>query len=95
MHFPGLLAELKRRNVYRVAVAYLVVGWLLVQVATQVFPFFEIPSWVVRLVILSLLFGLPVALAFAWIFRAHAGRVKTDGRSGASRIDHAQHRTNA
>ncbi len=68
MKTQGFIAELKRRNVYRVAVAYLVVGWLLVQVATQVFPFFEIPGWVVRLVILSLLFGLPVALAFAWIF---------------------------
>src|ERR1044071_5377630 len=41
--------ELKRRNVYKVAVAYAVVGWLLVQVATQVFPFLEIPTWVVRL----------------------------------------------
>ena len=42
-------AELKRRNVYKVAVAYAVIGWLLVQVATQVFPFFEIPNWAVRL----------------------------------------------
>ena len=47
---PSFFAELKRRNVYKVAVAYAVVGWLLVQVATQVFPFFEIPNWVVRLV---------------------------------------------
>jgi len=45
------LAELKRRHVYRVAIAYAVVAWLLIQVATQVFPFFEIPNWVVRLVV--------------------------------------------
>ena len=44
----NFFAELKRRNVYKVAVAYAVVDWLLVQVATQVFPFFEIPNWAVR-----------------------------------------------
>src|SRR6266480_2681490 len=47
----NFFAELKRRNVYKVAVAYAVIAWLLVQVATQVFPFLEIPNWVVRLVI--------------------------------------------
>jgi len=46
------LAELQRRNVYKVAVAYAVVSWLLIQIATQIFPFFEIPSWAVRLVVL-------------------------------------------
>ena len=60
--------ELKRRNVYKVAIAYAVVGWLLVQVATQVFPFFEIPNWVVRLVVLLILLGLPIALVIAWAF---------------------------
>jgi hypothetical protein len=50
---PSFFAELKRRNVYKVAVAYAIVGWLLVQVATQVFPFFEIPNWAVRLVVLA------------------------------------------
>ena len=54
MKIENLLAELKRRNVYKVAVAYAVVGWLLVQVATQVFPFFEIPNWAVRLVVLAI-----------------------------------------
>ena len=47
----NFFAELKRRNVYKVAVAYAIVGWLLVQIATQVFPFLEIPTWIVRLVI--------------------------------------------
>jgi TolB-like protein/Tfp pilus assembly protein PilF len=66
---PGnFFAELKRRNVYKVAVAYAVVGWLLVQVATQVFPFLEIPNWVVRLVIALVAIGFPIALVVAWAF---------------------------
>ena len=60
--------ELKRRNVYKVAVAYAVVGWLLIQVATQVFPFLEIPNWMIRLVILLTAFGFPVALILAWAY---------------------------
>ncbi|PYL74571.1 MAG: hypothetical protein DMF26_10525, partial [Verrucomicrobia bacterium] len=52
MNLSSFFAELKRRNVYKVAVAYAIVGWLLVQVATQVFPFFEIPNWAVRLIVL-------------------------------------------
>jgi TolB-like protein len=61
-------AELKRRNVYKVAVAYAVVGWLLIQVATQVFPFFQIPDWGVRLVVLAIVIGFPIALVIAWAF---------------------------
>src|SRR5207249_8959502 len=53
----NFFAELKRRNVYKVAVAYAVVSWLLVQIATQVFPFFGIPNWAVRLVVLLLILG--------------------------------------
>src|SRR5713101_7463478 len=60
--------ELKRRNVYKVAVAYGVVGWLLIQIATQVFPFLEIPNWAIRLVILLTALGFPVALVIAWAF---------------------------
>lgn len=60
--------ELKRRNVYKVAVAYAVVAWLLIQVATQTFPFLEIPAWAVRLVIMVLLLGFPVAIVIAWAF---------------------------
>ena len=62
------LAELKRRNVYKVAIAYGVVAWLLMQVASQIFPFFEIPNWTVRLVVLLLIIGFPVALILAWAF---------------------------
>src|SRR6267378_6203137 len=68
MNPHNFFAELKRRNVYKVAVAYVVVGWLLIQVATQVFPFFEIPSWGVRLVVLLIVIGFPVALILAWAF---------------------------
>jgi len=64
----NFFAEVKRRNVYKVAVAYAVVAWLLVQVATQTFPFFEIPNWMVRAVIVLLLLGFPVALVLAWAF---------------------------
>src|SRR4026209_1562838 len=65
---PSFFAELKRRNVYKVAAAYAVIGWLLVQVATQVFPFFEIPNWAVRLVVLAIVIGFPIALVIAWAF---------------------------
>src|SRR5947199_10623321 len=64
----NVFSELKRRNVYKVAVAYAVVGWLLVQVATQVFPFFEIPNWAVRLIVLGIVIGFPIALVIAWAF---------------------------
>jgi TolB-like protein len=64
----NFFTELKRRNVYKVAIAYAVVAWLLIQVATQVFPFFEIPNWAVRLVVLLLIIGFPIALIIAWAF---------------------------
>ena len=68
MNPHNFFAELKRRNVYKVAVAYAVVGWLLIQIATQVFPFLEIPNWVVRLVIALVAIGFPIALIIAWAF---------------------------
>jgi TolB-like protein/cytochrome c-type biogenesis protein CcmH/NrfG len=68
MNPRNFFSELKRRNVYRVAVAYAVAAWLLIQVATQVFPFFDIPNWAVRLVVLLLILGFPVALVLAWAF---------------------------
>jgi hypothetical protein len=51
MKIDNFFAELKRRNVYKVAIAYTVVAWLLMQIATQVFPFPEIPNWAVRLLV--------------------------------------------
>jgi len=74
----GLFAELKRRNVYKVAVAYAVVSWLLIQIATQVFPFFEIPNWAVRLVVVLLIIGFPAALIFSWAFEITSEGIKLE-----------------
>src|SRR5207247_4599280 len=76
MNFANFFAELKRRNVYKVAVAYAVVGWLIAQIATQIFPFLEIPNWVVRVVIVLIAIGFPVALVIAWAFEATPEGIK-------------------
>ena len=68
MNLRIFFAEVKRRNVYKVAIAYGAVAWLLTEVATQVFPFFEIPNWVVRLVVLVIIAGFPIAVVIAWAF---------------------------
>src|SRR6184192_4502015 len=68
MELQKFFTELKRRNIYKVAIAYAVVAWLLMQIATQVFPFLEIPNWAIRLVIMLLAIGFPVALIVAWAF---------------------------
>ena len=68
MNLRKFFAELKRRRVYTVVVTYGVVGWLLIQVVTQVFPAFEIPNWEQRLIILAIVLGFPVALVLAWLF---------------------------
>src|SRR5262252_4511689 len=65
---PSFFSELKRRNVYKVAAAYAVAGWLVIQIATQVFPFLEIPNWIVRLVISLVGIGFPIAAVSAWAF---------------------------
>src|SRR5438477_12483885 len=76
MKSATLFAELKRRNVYKVAVAYAVVGWVIAQIATQIFPFLEIPNWVVRLVIVLIAIGFPIALVIAWAFEATPEGIK-------------------
>ena len=76
MNTPRFFAELKRRNVYKVAAAYAVVGWLIVQIATQVFPFLEIPNWVVRFVIALVAIGFPIALVLAWAFETTPEGIK-------------------
>ena len=78
----NFFAELKRRNVYKVAIAYAVVGWLLIQIATQVFPFFEIPNWGVRLMVLIIALGFPIALILAWAFELTPEGIKRDGDGG-------------
>src|SRR6267142_316609 len=79
MKIDNFFAELKRRRVYSVAVAYVVVAWLLIQIATQVFPFFGIPNWVVRLVVLLSILGFPIAVVCAWAFEMTPEGIKFEG----------------
>src|SRR5436190_8575671 len=89
----NFFAELKRRNVYKVVVAYAIVGWLLVQVATQVFPFFEIPNWAVRLVVLAIVIGFPIALVIAWAFElTPEGLKRTEDVDLAAAAQQPRHR---
>ena len=85
MKSGNFFAELKRRNVYKVAVAYAVVAWLFVQVATQVFPFFESPNWAVQLVVLLAVIGFPIALVLAWAFEITPEGIKREGEIGRSK----------
>jgi TolB-like protein/Tfp pilus assembly protein PilF len=64
----SFFGELRRRNVYKVAVAYIVAGWALSQGIAQVFPVFDVPNWLIRLIVLLIIIGLPIALALAWMF---------------------------
>ena len=68
MNPTQFFTELKRRNVYKVAVAYIVAGWALSQGIAQVFPVFDVPIWAIRLLVLLIIVGLPVALVLAWMF---------------------------
>ncbi len=78
MDFQNFVGELKRRNVYKVAVAYAIIAWLLIQVATQVFPFFGIPNWAVQLVVLAAMVGFPIALAVSWAFEITPEGIKRE-----------------
>jgi len=64
----SFLAELKRRNVYKVAVAYAVIAWLLIQASSIMFPTFEAPSWVMKVFITIVAAGFPISLILAWAF---------------------------
>ena len=87
----NLIAELKRRKVFKIGAAYVVVAWLVVQVASIAFPAFDAPSWVLRVFILIAFLGLPIALVFAaiyacgiWLVHASAGWFVVGlGRNGA------------
>lgn len=64
----GFIAELRQRNVFKVAVAYAITGWLIIEVVNNVFPVFDFPRWTLQFAILLVMLGFPVALVFAWIF---------------------------
>ena len=79
MNPRNFFGELKRRNVYRAAVAYGVVAWFLTQLTTQVFPFFEIPNSAVRFVVIVLAIGFPIAMLLSWIYElTPEGVVRTE-----------------
>jgi len=73
---PSFFAELKRRNVLKVAVAYIVAGWALSQGIAQVFPVFDVPNWAIRSVVMLIIAGLPVALVLAWSFELTSEGIK-------------------
>lgn len=78
MNARTFFTELKRRRVYNVAAAYVVAAWLVVQIATQVLPFFDLPDWVVRLVVLFSILGFPIAIVCAWAFEITPGGIKRE-----------------
>ena len=81
MKIDTFFSELKRRNVYKVAIAYIVGGWALSQGIAQVFPVFDVPSSVIRTIVLLIILGLPVALVLAWMFELTPEGIKRTGNS--------------
>jgi adenylate cyclase len=83
----SFFGELKRRNVIRVAAAYLVVGWVVIEVASTVAPNLNLPEWTARMVTLLVMLGFPLALVLAWIFEVTPeGMHVTEGRTGSKRF---------
>src|SRR5882762_2876711 len=74
----NFFAELKRRNVYKVAIAYAVVAWLLIQAASIFLPVFDAPSWLMKIFIIVIIFGFPVALIFSWAFEITSEGIKLE-----------------
>ncbi len=92
----SLFAELKRRNVIRIAGLYLVGAWLLVQVAETVLPLFGIPDWVLRALIVLLALGFVPALVFSWIFELTPDGLRRDSELDRNRssVDHTARKLN-
>jgi hypothetical protein len=74
----SFFAELERRNVYRAAAFYAAASWLLVQIATQMFPFFDSPNWSVRLVVIAVIVGFPFAVLFLWFYELTPQGIKLE-----------------
>jgi len=89
VRIDNFFAELRRRNVYKVAVAYIVAGWAFSQGIAQVFPVFEVPNWLIRSVVLLIIIGLPIALVLAWTFEITPQGIKrtetADAMPGSAR----------
>jgi hypothetical protein len=94
----GFWQELKRRHVYRVAAAYAIVGWLSIQIVTQVFPIFHLPDWIDQAIVLLILIGFPIALVLAWAFDATPHGIvladaTIDGDTAGGPMSHRSRRT--
>ena len=85
MNPKNFFGELKRRNVYKVAVAYAVVSWLLVQAASILFPTFEAPPWVMKVFVAVLVLGFPIALIFSWAFEITSEGIKRESEVDPSK----------
>jgi TolB-like protein/Flp pilus assembly protein TadD len=83
MNSRNFFAELRRRNVLKVAVAYVVAGWALSQGIAQVFPVFDVPNWVIRLIVLLIIIGLPIALVLGWMFELTPEGIKRTATADA------------
>jgi adenylate cyclase len=81
----NFFSELKRRNVYKVAVAYIVAGWALSQGIAQVFPVFDVPNWAIRAIVLLIILGFPIAIVFAWFFEITPAGIKRTEVADAAR----------
>ena len=83
----SFLAELRKRKVFQVAVAYLAVAWLLVQVTATILPAFDLPVWALRLVVLLFALGFPVAVLMAWALELTPDGVRLEvGTAGGKRM---------
>src|SRR5205807_1206530 len=78
MRIDNFFAELKRRNVYKVAVAYAVVAWLLIQAASILLPTFDAPPWVMKVLVLIIVLGFPTAVIFSWAFEITPEGIKLE-----------------
>ena len=83
MKLDNFFSELKRRNVYKVAVAYAVVAWLLIQAASILFRTFEAPPWVMKVFVAAIVLGFPIALVVSWAFEITPGGDQTRGKCPA------------
>ncbi len=87
----SLIAELKRRNVFRVGVAYAIVGWLLLEVASVVLPALHLPDWALTLLVVFVVAGFPLALIVAWAFEMTPEGIKRE--TDVDRAESVRHST--
>jgi TolB-like protein/Flp pilus assembly protein TadD len=92
MNVPSFFAELKRRNVYKVAIAYAVTGWAIAEGVSQVFPIFDVPNWALRLIVLLIVIGFPFALIIAWAFEITPEGIKRTEIADAKHLPQRRHK---